>query len=256
MNKRKLCIFVLLAFLLTACGKSSPTAVTTEPEQKMTGVISETTAPLQTDSSDNGIPWNDPSSIGGSTWQEAYLSVIKCDRQQFLVDTDNLRYPEDTYVYLGIHDFEGDGTPELIFGDGVSLAVFTFSEGQVERIADLYFPGIVWCVNGIAIHGNGMSVMCDGSSGTDYVNFGYIDGEYVLGLYAPQAHMEPTINGEACTVDDINRIHTTDYNEMAPEEFPQKIQLLFENGQWILKLPSGEVLAADVTLDFSRFLWE
>ena len=56
---RKLCIFVLLAFLLTACGKSSPTAVTTEPEQKMTGVISETTAPLQTDNSDNGIPWND-----------------------------------------------------------------------------------------------------------------------------------------------------------------------------------------------------
>ena len=57
---RKLCIFVLLAFLLTACGKSSPTAVTTEPEQKMTGVISETTAPLQTDTSDNEIPWNGP----------------------------------------------------------------------------------------------------------------------------------------------------------------------------------------------------
>ena len=77
MDMRKLCLFVLLALLLTACGKPSPAAVTTEPEQKMTGVISETTAPLQTDSSDNGIPWNDPSLIGGSTWQEAYLSVIK-----------------------------------------------------------------------------------------------------------------------------------------------------------------------------------
>ena len=253
---RKLCIFVLLALLLTACGKSSPAAVTTEPEQEVTRGISETTALLETDSPDNGIPWNDPSSIGGSTWQEAYLSIIKCDRQLLLADTDNLRYPENTYIYLGIHDFEGDGTPELIFGDGVSLAVFTFSEGQVERIADLYFPGIIWCVNGIAIHGNGMSVMCDGSGGTDYVNFGYIDGKYVLGLYAPREHMEPTINGEVCTVDDINRIHTTDYNEMAPEEFRQEIQLLFENGQWVLKLPSGEVLAADVTLDFSRFLWK
>lgn len=253
---RKLYIFVLLALLLAACGKSSPTAVTTEPEQEVTRVISETTAPLETDSPDNGIPWNDPSSIGGSTWQEAYLSVIKCDRQQLLADPDNLRYPEDTYVYLGIHDFEGDGTPELIFGDGVSLAVFTYAEGRVERIADLYFPGNIWCVNGIAIHGNGMSVMCAGSGGMDCVNFGYIDGEYVLGLYAPRAHMEPTINGEVCTVDDINRIHTTDYNEMAPEEFREKIQLLFENGQWVLKLPSDEVLAADVTLDFSRFLWE
>ena len=173
---RKLCIFVLLAFFLTACGKSSPAAVTTEPEQEVTSGISETTAPLQTDGSDNRIPWNDPSSIGGSTWQEAYLSVIKCDRQQLLADPDNLRYPEDTYVYLGIHDFEGDGTPELIFGDGVSLAVFTYAEGRVERIADLYFPGNIWCVNGIAIHGNGMSVMCAGSGGMDCVNFGYIDG--------------------------------------------------------------------------------
>ena len=252
---RKLCIFVLLAFLLTACGKPSPAAVTTEPEQEMTGGISETTALLETNSPDNGIPWNDPSSIGGSTWQEAYLSIIKCDRQQLLVDSENARYPGDTYIYLGIHDFDGDGTPELIFGDGVSLAVFTFSEGQVERIADLYFPGIVWCVNGIAIHGNGMSVMCDGSGGTDYVNFGYIDGEYVLGLYAPRAHMEPTINGEVCTVDDINRIHTTDYNEMAPEEFREKIQLVFENGQWILKLPSGEEFLVNDAVDFSKFVW-
>ena len=49
----------------------------TEPEQEMTGVISETTALLQTDSSDNEIPWNAPSLIGCSIWQEAYLSVIK-----------------------------------------------------------------------------------------------------------------------------------------------------------------------------------
>ena len=251
---RKLCIFVLLAFLLTACGKSPPAAVTTEPAQE-TGALYETTAPLETDSPDNGIPWNDPSLIGGSTWQEAYLSVIKCDRQQLLVDPDNLRYPEYTYIYLGIHDFDGDGTPELIYGDAVSLAVFTFSEGQVERIADLYFPGNVWCVNGIAIRGNGMSVMCAGSGGMDCVNFGYIDGEYVLGLYAPIEHMEPTINGETCTVDDINRIHTTDYNEMAPEEFREMIQLLFENGQWVLKLPTGEVSPVNDTLDFSKFVW-
>ena len=50
----------------------------------------------------------------------------------------------------------------------------------MERIADLYFPGIIWCVNGIAIHGNGMSVMCAGSGGMDCVNFGYIDGGGVI----------------------------------------------------------------------------
>ena len=55
MNTKKLSLFVLFAFLLTACGKSSPAAVTTEPEQEVTGVISETTALLQTDSSNNQI---------------------------------------------------------------------------------------------------------------------------------------------------------------------------------------------------------
>ena len=99
---RKLCLFLLLALLLTACVKSSPAAVTTEPEQEVTGVLSETTALLETGSPDIGIPWNDPSSIGGSTWQEAYLSVIKCDRKQLLLDPDNSRFPGDPYIYLGI----------------------------------------------------------------------------------------------------------------------------------------------------------
>ena len=38
----------------------SPAAVTTEPEQEVTRGISETTAPWQTDTSDNEIPWNGP----------------------------------------------------------------------------------------------------------------------------------------------------------------------------------------------------
>ena len=55
MNTKKLSLFVLFAFLLTACGKSSPAAVTPAPAQDVTGVISETTALLQTDSSNNQI---------------------------------------------------------------------------------------------------------------------------------------------------------------------------------------------------------
>ena len=60
MNTRKLCLFVLLALLQTACGKSARAAVTTESAQEVTGLLSETTAPLQTDTSDNEIPWNGP----------------------------------------------------------------------------------------------------------------------------------------------------------------------------------------------------
>ena len=249
MKKQILLLLIFFLFLLTACGRPDTRPENTAPDTTVSTESYETVT-------EEGVSLLDPASIGGATWQEAYRSVILCDRQKLLADPDNLRYPEDTYIYLGIHDFEGDGIPELIFGDGVSLAVFTFSEGAVIRIADLCFPGIVWCVNGVAFQGSGMSVMCAGSGGTDYVNFGYIDGQYVLGLYAPREHMEPTINGKTCTVEDINRIHTTDYDAIAQEAFREKMQLVFENGQWILKLPSGEEVSVDETLDFMRFLWE
>lgn len=59
MNTKKLSLFVLFAFLLTACGKSSPAAVITEPEQEVNGVISGTTVLLQTDSSNSKVTSRD-----------------------------------------------------------------------------------------------------------------------------------------------------------------------------------------------------
>lgn len=193
--------------------------------------------------------------LTGDTWEEAYCAVLGCDRKQLLADPDAIRYPEDSDIYLGIHDFDGDGIPELIYGDGVSLAVFTYSDGQVERLADLYFPGKVWCVNGVAFKGNGMSAICNGSGGSDFVNFGYVDGEYVLGRYSQQSpDIEPTINEIPATREEVDRIHTTEYSKIGQEEFREKIRLDSENG--VLLLPSGERIPLDDSLDFDRFLWE
>ena len=63
------------------------------------------------------------------------------NRVKYLEDPNGLRDYQETDMYLGLHDFDGDGTPELIFGDGISAAVFTFLEGQLMKIADICLAG-------------------------------------------------------------------------------------------------------------------
>lgn len=62
--------------------------------------------------------------------------------------------------------------------------MFTFREGAAQKLADLYLPGVVWCINGLYARGDGLSLQCSGSGGTDFVSFGYLDSEYLLGYYA------------------------------------------------------------------------
>lgn len=72
-------------------------------------------------------------------WEEAYKVIISAIEDN-LADPYFFRDSLSLYVYIGIHDFETDGTPELVIGDGISAAVFTYMEGQVQKIADL----IMW----------------------------------------------------------------------------------------------------------------
>lgn len=196
-----------------------------------------------------------PLPIEASTWQEAYsLYLLTADRAKYLEDPDGLRdYPE-TDVYLGLHDFDSDGTPELIFGDGVSAAVFTFLDGRMMKIADICYPGTVWCVNGICFSGNSMAAVCNGSGGSAFVVFGCRDGAYQLGRYTQLCDLEPTINGRACSVEDIQKIHTTDW-QILEGETKERIRLVCEEGQWMLLPGSGERIVVDAAMDFGRLLW-
>lgn len=196
-----------------------------------------------------------PLPIEASTWQEAYsLYLLTADRAKYLEDPDGLRdYPE-TDIYLGLHDFDSDGTPELIFGDGVSAAVFTFLDGRMMKIADICYPGTVWCVNGICFGENSMAAVCNGSGGSAFVVFGCMDGAYQLGRYTQLCDLEPTINGRACSVEDIQKIHTTDW-QILENETKERIRLVCEEGQWVLLPGSGERIVVDSAMDFGRFLW-
>lgn len=205
----------------------------------------------------------DQSDKKAQTWQEAYLEIIY-HLQDYLVPiyepdgTNSRRYddPMNLQIYLGLHDFDADGTVELIAGDLWSLAVFTYQDGQAEKIADLYNPYAAWCINGVDFKENSVSAGCSGSGGTDWVSFGFLNGEYVLGVYneiCPDYGI--TINGEKGTWEEMNEIYTLDYDQREEEEDRERIRLVNENGIWMLKYQSGEEAVLDINFDFDTILW-
>lgn len=192
------------------------------------------------------------------TWQSAYLEIIY-QLQDHLVQfyepdgTNSRSYLNPIYfqIYLGIHDFDDDGILELIAGDAYSIAVFTYKDGQAERIADLYFLDAT-CINGVHFKNHSISINSDGAGGSDYVNFGYLDGEYVLGryneLYMPA---EVTMN----TLEEMNRIYTMERDKRSEDERKEWIRLVKENERWIMKYQSGEEVVLDSNFDFNLIIW-
>lgn len=197
------------------------------------------------------------------TWQEAYLEIIY-HLQDYLVpiyapDGTNSRSDDDPMnlqIYLGLHDFDADGTLELIAGDLRTLAVFSYKDNEIIKIADLYNPyDALWCINGVYFKENSVSAGCSGSGGTDWVSFGFLNGEYVLGVYneiCPDYGI--TINGEKGTWEEMNEIYTLDYDQRE-EERRERIRLVNENGIWMLKYQSGEEAVLDTSFNFDSILW-
>lgn len=197
-------------------------------------------------------------------WQSAYLKII-CNMQEYLVDINGYRSnpelynPLDDWVYLGIHDFDNDNIPELLVGDTLTMAAFTFTDGKPEKIVDLYdeYEPSTWCINGVDFKDNSVSLGCSGSGGSTFVNFGYLDGRYVMGTYSEINQPSVVrINGEESSLEEMNRIYITDYDRRDPAEYRERIRLVNEDGVWILKFQSGEEAVLDEKFDFSLIMWE
>lgn len=200
--------------------------------------------------------------IKNDAWWTAYLDII-CNMQEYLVDTIDYRSdpelydPMDERIYLGLHDFDGDLIPELLIGDDITMAVFTFSDGKAEKLENLYHPDAgAWCINGVYFRDNSISLECDGAGGADYVNFGYLDGEYVIGLYSQLSQPSVVkINGEESTLEEMDRIYPTDGHARASEDRREKLRLVNEDGVWILVFPSEEQVALDQRFDCDLIMW-
>ena len=174
-----------------------------------------------------------------AAWQRAYLYII-CNMQEYLDDPyhnrmDSEKYhPMDQWVYLGIHDFDGDGIPELLAGDTTTMAVFTFVGGRVEKLADLYYPNTAcWCINAVYFKDNSVSVSGDGQDGSDFVDFGFLDNNGMKGF----ATRYYSVSG------------------MVSEEAREEIRLVHEESGWVLKFRSGEEAALDSGFDYDLIRW-
>ena len=169
------CALFLLLFL-TGCWRyaddsAAPSAAGVLPEETSNPTSASTEEPRQTE----------PVSYSGATWQDVYRQIILSDPRNYLAVALSPEISmENRQLYLGIHDYDCDGTPELIIGDSWAAAVFTYSDGQAEKLADLCIPNTVWCINGLHARGNSISVHCDGAGGGDFVNFGFLDGNMCL----------------------------------------------------------------------------
>lgn len=257
------CALFLLLFL-TGCWRYSddsaaPSAAGGLPEETSDPATSleETSAP--TIISTEEPRQTEPVSYSGATWQDVYRQIILSDPRNYLaVELSPEINMEDRQLYLGIHDYDCDGTPELIIGDSWAAAVFTYADGQAKKLANLCIPNTVWCINGLHARGNSISVHCDGAGGGDFVNFGFGDGEYVLGIYTGLSndYDPPLINGKTGTIDQMNRIYPTDYASYSEDDLKEMVHLVRKGDDWTIHLPSGEIVTLDESFDFGRFLWE
>ena len=113
--------------------------------------------------------------------------------------------PPDNGGHIGIHDFDDDGVPELMIGDGVSIGIFTYEDGMAKKIADLYEPEVWGCINGAHYRENTIILVNNGSDGSCYVCLSYHDGEYVTGVFDEYNPDTATVNGKEVTEEEFKK---------------------------------------------------
>lgn len=212
------------------------------------------------------------------TWQSAYVEII-CHMEDYL--PLNLTYPDNKdyrknsiyynpnhkYGCVGIHDFDGDGVPELLAGDYKGMGIFTFADGKTEKIADLCWPDFYsWMYDHADFKDNSISLNCSGSTGSWVVCFGFVEGEYRLGRYYKHAVnagvsgnliSEVTLNGEPSTPEEMKKIYNTNWSERDHETECRKwVEIINRDGTWVLKYwRSEEEFQLDKDFDFELVRW-
>ena len=141
-------------------------------------------------------------------WEDAYKEIVR-NMESYLADPYILRQEQeradnDSCIgYIGIHDFDDDSVPELIIGDDVSVGIFTYYNGSVKKIADLYEPEDWGCINGVHYKDNTVILINSGSDGSCYVCLSCHDGEYITGVFDEYNPDTATVNGKEVTEEEF-----------------------------------------------------
>lgn len=189
-------------------------------------------------------------------WELAYIEAIN-HIYDFLADPYNIRAEiggprDDDWYYIGMHDFDGDGVPELILGDGISVGVITYSMGKVEKVMDVYEPESWGGFVSINFGHDAFRLTSCGSDGCGYVNFGFRDGEYKIAVYDEYAPDEITVNGEEASFEDFNRIFRLE------GENGKQIDRLHMRKEGDIRIVTikNEDMTVDESFDLDKIRWD
>ena len=198
------------------------------------------------------------------SWREAYRHVIESFPDN-MIDPYGFRNGRDwektrRYVYLGIHDFTTDGTPELIIGDGASLAVFTYKQGRIEKCIDVTMQCCWQCIDEVVYHDNAILVSCSGSSSIAHVTMAYRNGQWVTGIDCGNCG-KLSINGKDVTREEFNKVIPFDIYNRKNTVLPYKNgsrdywQCLVKiDGNWYIEYPTYN-RPLNESFDFELIRW-
>lgn len=141
-------------------------------------------------------------------WQPVYRNVI-ANAKDYELDPYNLKAGFNQHLYLGLHDFNGDNVPELIFGDGEALSIFTVEDNSLKKIADLVMTEEWGAINGVSLKDNTLLLVSAGSDGCGYECFTYTD-KYITGFYSDYDPEVATINGKSTSSDEFTKLFDLD----------------------------------------------
>lgn len=195
-------------------------------------------------------------------WEDAYKEIVR-NMESYLADPYIFRQElnqinSDSCIgYIGIHDFDDDSVPELIIGDDVSLGIFTYDNGIVKKISDLYEPEDWGYINGVYYKDNTIILINSGSDGSCYVCLSYHDGEYITGVFDEYNPDMATVNEKEVTEEEFKMWF--DLAELLDDSSIPRSRIKKENGIVIafvidvLQKEDEYILTED--LDFGAIKW-
>lgn len=192
-------------------------------------------------------------------WETACIEIIK-HMEEYLVDPYEIRKytdnPQSKMVYISVIDFNNDKIPELLVGDGVSACIFTYDNGELRKIIDLYHLDDTYPINGIYERNGNILLISSGSDGCGYVAFGFCeaDGTYKMGVYDEYRPNEITVNGEKATLEEFNRIFDVTNRQTNIFEQIPKVRIIRNKDSCLLQFENGEEVLLDSTFDFNKIL--
>lgn len=139
-----------------------------------------------------------------TNWEKLYRDVI-ANAKDYELDPYDSGVGYFSRLYIGLHDFNGDNVPELIFGDGAAISIFTVENNSLKKITDLTMTEDWDSIDGVNYKDNTLLLESSGSDGCGYECFTYKD-KYITGFYSDYEPDTASINGKTTSSSEFSKL--------------------------------------------------